>query len=408
VSVSRTIIIGAGHAGSQCAISLRAAGYAHEICLIDADEADLPYHKPPLSKKYIRDDSQKATPLRPESAYTKADVKRINATVATIDPKRKIVRFSEKSELAYDYLVLATGAVNKVFAQLQGIRNVHSIRTLADTTRLRGALLPSAGVDIVGGGFIGLEVAACIAAMGKTVNILEAENRVLARVASPQVSARVQSYLESLGVSFHLGRRANSFTIEENNLKAINFDKEDSIKTELLVVGVGADAEFKLAKDAGLNCENGILVNQYLKTSNASIFAIGDCASFKHWQSEASIRLESVQNAVDQAKAVAQDIANDTQTVYKNVPWFWSDIGSLKLQIAGINSSHSSTVEMQEDDKLALYHLHNDKVVCVETINSARDHMLARKLIAADIVVNRQDIEAGPDALKSLLDSNDK
>lgn len=402
-NTEKTIIVGAGHGGSQCAISLRAASYSGEIILIDADDAELPYHKPPLSKKYLLSEDQTAVPLRSASAYEKADVVRVTDTVTSIDTSKQVVSLLNGSDMPYSQLVLAVGASNRSLQPLAGLSNVHSVRTLQDSRKLRDAVLTTQCVEILGGGFIGLEIAACLAGMGKNVTVLEAADRVLGRVVSPEVSAWVQKSLELLGINVITGRMATEFNSDQGVLLSVGLDNADTINTELLVVGIGALPNESVALLAGIICDGGILVDQSLRTGTANVFAIGDCARYPHWQTERSERLESVQNAVDQAKLVATQIAEKSTIDYQTVPWFWSDIGPLKLQIAGIHHGDTEVVSRVEEDKFALYHLQKGRVVCVETINNAKDHMVARKLIGSDVQVTAEDILAGADALKALL-----
>jgi len=338
-----------------------------------------------LSKKFIKNKTQGPTALRAESAFSKADLKRIRGTVMSVDPVKKTLRYENENELAFDFLVFATGAVSRSIPDLNGFDNVHLLRTLSDAQRFRESLLDSSSAVILGGGFIGLEVAACLTGMGISVKVLEIQDRVLAKL--------------------YVGHRISGFVAQNNVLETIKFEQGNSIDTELLLTGIGAIAQTTLAKEAGIDCDDGILVDSNLRTSFPTIFAIGDCSRFKQATGDSSQRLESVQNAVDQAKAVALDIANKTETAYDEVPWFWSDIGTLKLQIAGIRPNGATEISRIEDDKLAIYHLLDNKVVCVESINSARDHLLARKLIAAETSVTADDIMAGPDTLKSLLNS---
>jgi 3-phenylpropionate/trans-cinnamate dioxygenase ferredoxin reductase subunit len=399
----RTLIVGAGHGGSQCAISLRAAGYDGEIILIDADDAELPYHKPQLSKKYLLSADQTAVSLRSASAYEKAYVSRISDSVTSIDTAKQVVSLLNGSDIFYSQLVLAVGANNRSLQPLAGLSNVHSVRTLQDSRRLRDVVLSAQRVEILGGGFIGLEIAACLAGMGKDVTVLEAADRVLGRVVSEEVSILVQKSLEQLGINVITGRMATDFVSDDGVLTSVTLDNGDSVNTELLVVGIGAVPNESVALSAGIACDGGILVDLSLRTGAANVFAIGDCARYPHWQTEKSERLESVQNAVDQAKLVATQIAEKSNLVYRTVPWFWSDIGPLKLQIAGIHQGDTEVVSRVDGDKFALYHLRKGCVVCAETINNAKDHMVARKLIGSDVQVTAEDILAGPDALKALL-----
>lgn len=404
-SPQRTIIVGAGHGGSQCAISLRSEGYEGQIVLVDEDEASLPYHKPPLSKKYLLSEDQKEMPLRPASAYEKASVERLQDTAINIDTATKTLTLSKTGDMTYTSLVLATGASNRVIPALTNIDNVHSIRTLQDTTSLRELALSANSVTILGGGFIGLEVAACFAGMGKKVRVLEASKRVLSRVVAPEVSDIVQRKLHELGITLELGAMAVEFNESADRLDSIQLDDGSIVDIELLVVGIGAMPNESLARSAGIHCDDGIIVDQSLKTSAADVFSLGDCCRFPHWQTQTTVRLESVQNAVDQSKQIAQQIATGVALDYKAVPWFWSDIGPLKLQIAGIYAGESQTVLRRDDDKFALYHLQDQHVVCVETINNAKEHMLARKLVAAGVSITEDDILEGPERLKSLLEA---
>lgn len=402
-NTERTIVIGAGHGGSQCAISLRAANYEGEILLIDDDDAELPYHKPPLSKKYLLSEGQTAVPLRPASAYEKAEVIRVSDAVTQVDTSKQVVSLLNGSAISYSQLVLATGANNRSLQPLAGLSNVHSLRTLADSSKLREIVLNTQRIKILGGGFIGLEIAACLAGMGKEVTVLEAADRVLGRVVAPEVSDLVQKALEKLGIEVIRGRMATDFNSNDCKLNSVSLDNGDMINTELLVVGIGAVPNESVALIAGIACDDGIVVDQSLRTSASNVFAIGDCARYPHWQTEKTERLESVQNAVDQAKLVATQIAEKSKQDYKTVPWFWSDIGPMKLQIAGIHQGATEVVTRVENDKFALYHLQEDRVVCVETINNAKDHLVARKLIGSDVIVTAEDILAGPEALKALL-----
>lgn len=404
-SLERTLIVGSGHGGSQCAITLRAEGYQGEIVLIDSDDAPLPYHKPPLSKKYLLSHDQQEMPLRPATAYEKASVKRLNDVVTEIDTTSKRVTLVKTGELSYTSLVLATGASNRTIAPLNGLENVHSIRTLQDTKQLRNFALSSESITVLGGGFIGLEVAACLASMGKQVKVVEAGSRVLSRVVAPEISTLVQTKLNELGIVLELGAMAVEFNKKENQLESIQMADGKSIEVELLIVGIGAIPSDTLAKAAGISCDDGVIVNQSLETSVANIFSLGDCCRFPHWQTNTPVRLESVQNAVDQSKQIAQQIATGQRNEYKAVPWFWSDIGPLKLQIAGIYTGDTETVVRSEDDKFSLYHLQNNSIVCVETINNAKEHMLARKLIASAVNVTAESVLEGPDFLKTLLES---
>lgn len=402
-----TVIVGAGHAGSQCAISLRAEGYDGKIVLIN-DDADVPYHKPPLSKKYLASDSPEATPLRAFSAYEKADVDWIHSAVESIDTANNAVSLPSGETIAYDHLVLATGARNRQLPDLNACSNVYSLRTLDDAGKLHSALSSANEFAVLGGGFIGLEVAACLAALGRTVTVIEASDRLLGRVVAEAVSRRVKQGLSEMGVRVLTGCVDTRFEFSAepsttNTLTGLIVDIETIIRPDALLVGIGAIPNTQIAHEAGIVCDNGIAVNEYLKTSHDNVFAIGDCANFPHWQTASRVRLESVQNAVDQAKCLAKTITTQTPINYRTVPWFWSDIGAMKLQIAGIHTGDTEQVIREEGDAFALYHLKAERVVCVESINSTKDHLLARKLIEHGPPVSAQNIQTGLEKLKDLL-----
>lgn len=400
--MSTVLVIGAGHAGSQFAVSLRAEGFVGEIVIIN-DDSEVPYHKPPLSKKYIAAEQPDITPLRAASAYIKADIKWQHQGVSQIDTSNRTITLCDNSTLAYDHLVIATGACNRTLPNLDLCNNVFSLRTADDAQKMHQQLRGINNMAVLGGGFIGLEVAACLAAMGKNITVIEAADRLLGRVVAPEISERVQKGLTELGVTVKTGCANSDFNINQQRLESVTFPNEPALSVDAMLVGIGAIPNSELAAQANIACNNGITVNGCLETSAVDVYAIGDCAEYPHWQTGAYQRLESVQNAVDQAKWLAKFVAGNTSSEFKSVPWFWSDIGPMKLQIAGIHSGNTQTVYREAGETFALYHLVDQAVVCVESLNSAKDHMLARKLIDQGTQVSETDILQGPEALKALL-----
>lgn len=379
--MSGVVIIGAGHAGSQLAVSLRDEGFAGVITLIDA-AADLPYHKPPLSKTFLKSPEAAPQPLRAALAYQAAGVQRLTGRVTAIDPAAQTVTLDGR-RLPYDDLVLATGAQNRMLPDLADAANVHSLRDLGDAQRLRAALPGADRIVVIGGGFIGLESAAALAAMGKTVTVLEAAPRVLARVAAPETSDRVQAVLAGMGVSLRLGWQGRGWRRDGNRVVAVQ-GPEGDVPCDLVLVGIGAAAETALARAAGLACNQGILTDATLRTSAQHVWAIGDVAETPHWQADgAPLRVESVQNATDQARHLARLLTRGTKAGFRSVPWFWSDIGPLKLQIAGLSLGADRRLVRAAPDRLAVFHFRDGRLVAVETLNSPADHMLARQLLDA-------------------------
>ncbi len=373
------VIIGAGHAGSQLAVSLRAEGYAGPVTLIDAC-GELPYHKPPLSKTFLKTPDAAPQMLRAASTYDEAGVTRLTGTVSEISPQARTVTLDGKS-IPYDDLVLATGARNRMLPDLAGASNVHTLRDLADARRMRDAL-PAAGcVVVVGGGFIGLETAAALTAMGCRVTVLEAAPRVLARVAAPETSQRVAATLLGLGIDLRTGWQGRGWRREGDRVVAA-LGAEGEIACDLILVGIGAEAETALARAAGITCNHGILTDACLRTGAPHVWALGDVAETPHWQAGgAAVRLESVQNATDQARHLSRLLARGGDEPFRTVPWFWSDIGPLKLQIAGLSDRSDRRVVRAEDSRLAVFHFRDGRLAAVETLNSPADHMLARQLI---------------------------
>lgn len=398
--MSGVVIIGAGHAGSQLAVSLRAEGYVGAVTLIDASDA-LPYHKPPLSKTFLKDPTALPQPLRAAAAYEAAGVLRRRGIVTAIDTAARVVTVDGEA-LGYDDLILATGARNRMLPELVGAENVHSLRDLADAERLRDALAGADRVTVIGGGFIGLESAAALAAMGKAVTVLEAAPRVLARVAAPETSARVEATLAGLGVTVRTGFLAPGYARDGARITAV-MGAEADIPCDLILVGIGAAADIALAQQAGIACNQGILTDGHLRTSAPHVWAIGDVAETPHWQADAALRVESVQNATDQARHLARQLAGVETGAFRSVPWFWSDIGPLKLQIAGLAQKADRRVQRDDGARLAVFHLAGDRLVSVETLNSPADHMIARQLLESGRTPPEAVMQDGPAALKAWL-----
>lgn len=399
--MSGVVILGAGHAGSQLAVSLREEGYAGQITLVDA-QPDLPYHKPPLSKTFLKSPEALPQPLRTEQAYAEAGIARVTGLAIAIDPVARRLVMADAEALSFDELVLATGARNRTLPNLQGRAGVFSLRNLADAQALRTALSDPRRVVVVGGGFIGLETAAALVGMGHRVTVLEAMERVLARVAAPETSAFVEKALRDLGLNLRTGWTGTISTDVDGAPFRFAADG-DEVDADIVLVGIGATAAMELAQAAGIACERGILTNDTLATNIANIWAIGDAAQTPNWQTGAAERLESVQNATDQAKTLARTLASGNPEAVRAVPWFWSDIGPVKLQIAGLATGADERILRTTADKLAVFHLKGGKLVAVETINNAADHLIARRLIEEGITPTRDDIQAGPIALKALV-----
>lgn len=401
------IILGAGHSGVQAAASLREKGFEGRIQLLN-DEADLPYHKPPLSKGFLKQETKEPLPLRAEKFFTDNDIEWCpSIKVIKIDVTDKHVLTETGAKLSYDKLILATGARSRrLSAKGAELAGIVTLRDLADARQLDAKLGTPKNVVICGGGFIGVELAHTLKLLGSQVTLLEAGPQLLGRAVAPEISERILHEIQEAGV----GVRTQSVVIEfagtQGVVDTVKLQDGTSLPTDLVVLSIGAVPNTELAGAAGLDVANGILVNAQLQTSNEDIYAIGDCVSFEHWQTQAAQRLESVQNAVDHGRHVAAAIL-DGSSEFKAVPWFWSDQGELKLQIAGlaIKATDKHVVERPEKNGLSVYHFEDDKLIAVETINGPAEHMMARKLLETGLTPTKAQIDEGVPVLKQFLKS---
>lgn len=390
------VIVGAGHGGSQLAVSLRQEGYENPIVLI-GDEPEYPYHRPPLSKAYLKGADDSLQPLRGEAIYVNnAIAYRPGKRVERIDAAAHRV-IVDGEAIGFDTLVLATGAVpRRPTVKGDDLDGVFALRTATDARRIKSATASAHNVVIVGGGFIGLEIAATMAAAGKGVTVLEIGERLLARAVSPVISKHVLARLAGAGVDVRFGTAAAEF-LGEGTVNAVRTQSGDEVPADMAVVGIGADPDVALAVEAGIVVEGGIVVDAQMRTSAEGVFAIGDCARFPHWQLDRPIRLESVQNATDQARHLAGVIVGKHQEPYTAVPWFWSDIADMKLQMVGLSMDADDHVVAGDPSEgaFAVYHFRQGRLIAIDSVNRPADHMLGRKMIAAGYTPAPQEISGG-------------
>lgn len=404
----KVVIIGGGHAGCACAKALRHEQFNGEIVLI-SNEAELPYHRPPLSKIFIKDTDEMDLSklcLQPESFYEKYKIDlRLNTAVSEIDPDENLIKLYHGDMIHYDYLVLATGTRPRQLP-LPGteLTGVMSLRTLQDARQLRIALSKAENVVIIGGGFIGLELASTARSLGKNVTVLEHLPRVLGRSVSPLVSDYISDIHRKNGIQIETGAFINEFVGEVGKVTGVRC-ANGMIPAELVLVGVGAIPNTELAEQAGIQCDNGISVNRSMQTNIENIFAIGDCANHaNHFAGERRIRLESVQNANDQAINVAKFVT-EQPAEYKNVPWFWTDQGDIRLQMTGLSFDASDYVIRgdMKSGRFSVFHYAKDKLVAIDSVNQPVDHMMARKFLEAGITPAKTQVADIHINLKSLL-----
>ncbi|WP_099827120.1 NAD(P)/FAD-dependent oxidoreductase [Oceaniglobus indicus] len=396
------IVIGGGQAGSSLVARLRALGFSGRISLI-CDEAVPPYQRPPLSKAYLLGEMEQARLyLRPETFYADHDIDlRLGQTVAAIDPATRTVTLGDET-LTYDQLALTTGSTpRRLPAAIGGdLAGVYGVRTLTDVDGMVPAFAPGARAVIVGGGYIGLEAAAVARKLGLDVTLIEAAPRILQRVAAPETSDYFRALHRAQGVDI---REASALDrlLGEDHVTGARLGDGTVIPADFAIVGVGIVPNDGLARAAGLDVDNGIVVDSHGRTSDPAIWSAGDCTVFPH--RGAQIRLESVQNAIDQAEAVAANMLG-ADTPYAPHPWFWSDQYDVKLQIAGLNSGYDRVVVRPGDGAtVSHWYYAGDTLLAVDAMNDPRGFMVAKRLIEAGKSPAPSVVEDPATDLKALL-----
>jgi 3-phenylpropionate/trans-cinnamate dioxygenase ferredoxin reductase subunit len=399
------VIVGGGHGGSQAAASLRGDGYDGPLTLVTA-ETDVPYQRPPLSKAFLKDPKHELLPLRPESFYVKNNVElRLGAEATAIDRRHGVVRLADGGAIPFDRAVLATGSRPRL-PPIPGIDldGVMTLRHSGDARRLRDRLAAAANVVVVGGGFIGLEIASTARLLGKTVTVLEAADRLMGRVVAPQISQHFLALHRGWGSDIRLRTPVGSIVGENGRVVAVTTADGARIPADIAIVGIGVIPNTELAAAADVTIENGIGVNDFMETNVPEIMAIGDVVSFTHWELNRRIRLESVQNAVDQGKIVAATLLGRREA-YRAVPWFWSDQGDVKLQMVGLSGDATRSVLRGSSDaaSFSVFHYAGERLVAIDSVNRPADHVLGRRMIGAGISPAPALVEDEGTDLKALV-----
>ena len=379
-------IVGSGHAGFQVAASLRQLGFGEPIYLIN-DEGHLPYQRPPLSKAYLKGTGGPDTLMfRPQKFYADQNIELISDRAVTIDRASRKLKLASGAAFDYGHLVLATGARNRLLdIPNANLPDVRYLRILDDSEDLRKRIASSNHVVVIGAGFIGLEFAATARIKGLEVDVLELASRVMARAVTPEISEYFQARHAAAGVRINLGVQATAIEAGGDKVTGVSLSDGRHIPADLVVVGVGVLPNVELAAEAGLAVASGIIVNEHLLTADPNISAIGDCALFESPRFGGSLRLESVQNATDHARCVAARLTGDDK-VYDGQPWFWSDQADDKLQIAGLTTGYDRVVLRGEPAQKAFsaFCYKAGKLVGIESVNRAGDHMFGRRLLPLD------------------------
>ena len=394
MSTDRVVIVGASHAGAQLAANLRKEKWAGDILLI-GDEGRLPYQRPPLPKAYLAggchlDD----VAIRSHQFYDKQRIQLVDATVTSIDRAERTITFGNNDAVSYSRLALCTGARARALpvpgADLPG---VHYLRTATDVEAIRAAAVPGSRVVIVGGGYIGLETAASLRTLGVEVTVLEAAGRVLERVTAPVVSEFCERIHREKGVEVRTDTLVEGFCGDER-VAGVVLAGGETLAAELVIVGVGVIPNTELAAAAGIDVDNGILVDDRARSSDPDILAAGDCVSHPIERYGRRARLECVAAATEQAKVAAATICGNDSAL-SSLPWFWSDQYDLKLQIAGLNTGYDEVLlsgDPAHDRGFTCYYFRDRELIAADCINRPQDFMTAKRAIAQRSSIDRAEL----------------
>ena len=413
-------IVGAGHAAGELASALRQGGHEGRIVMV-GEERWLPYQRPPLSKGYLSSAGEiDGLYLRPQATFDSARIEFIGATrVVSIDRAGKALVLSDGMRLAYDRLAIATGTRVRRLATVDAARadvapNVHYLRSFDDLVRLRPQFVAGRHVTIVGGGYIGLEVASAAVKQALSVTVFEAAARVLARVTAPEISAFYEQLHRTAGVDLRTGVAVRGFEFDADGCvtavrcRLAGAADDFLVATDLVVVGIGVVPNSELAAAAGLAVNDGIVVDETTRTSDPDIVAAGDCTRHPNVIVGRDVRLESVPNAVEQARAAAATLCGQARP-YRTVPWFWSDQYDLKLQMVGLSHGYDRLV-LRGDPALrsfTAFYLHDGLVVAADCVGRPKEFMLSKRIVAARVPASPESLADESFDLKSLVPANE-
>jgi len=390
LSTEHVVIIGAGQAAIQTADSLRAEGFDGRISIF-GDEAALPYQRPQLSKDLLKQDDDAVLPLRPENFFASHNIElHRGRRIVSVDSEALTVTADNGEQISYTQLVFATGSrARQLKVPGGGHPQVRQVRTVEQALQLRTDIQAGTNVVIVGGGFIGLEIAAHASTTGANVTLLPGKRSLMSRSVSPAMSAWFEDFHRNLGTDIRCGETAVAFTEDPAGNLIVESTTGASYEADIVVVGIGSEPNVELARDAGLKTGNGIEVNAYLQASQHHMWALGDCASFPLGDGDEHVRLESIQNATDQGKLLARNLMAEMHghplEHYEEVPWFWSYQANARLQIAGRREDTADTAITlgdPESGKFSILLFNRDgHLRTVESLNSPAVHMAARKVL---------------------------
>jgi len=400
------VVIGGSHAGHQVAIAARAAGFEGPVTVL-SDERELPYQRPPLSKAYLMGKQpREALLFRPAAFYEEQGIDlRLGVGATAIDRAAHTVACDNGTILSYKKLVIATGTrVRPLNVPGSDLGGVHYIRTLADIDAIMAELDRVKSVVVIGGGFIGLEGAAALKTMGRDVAVVELADRLMARGVGATVSEYYATHHRAQGVDVRLSTGVESLAGEDGHVTGVVLSGGETLPADLVIVGIGVLPNQEIAAEAGIDCANGIIVDELTQTSDPDVLAVGDCAQFEGRFFDGPLRLESVQNATDQARTAGAAVAGEKKP-YDSAPWFWSDQFDLKLQMTGITAGYDTEVIRGDvaAGEFSVFYFKGDKWLGTDTVNQPANHIASRRLLDAGYALSKA--EAGDEglALKELV-----
>lgn len=406
MSKQHCVIVGASHAAAELCNSLRKEGWGGGITLI-GEEAHLPYNRPPLSKTFLAGTKSIYDLLiRHEEAYAKADINyKLGCRVERIDQANKTVFLSDNETVAYDKLILTTGARPRVM-EMPGasLGNVFYLRDIHDADRIRPHIEEGKQAVIIGGGYIGLETAAMLTSTGMKVTVLERDPRILNRVSAPEISEFYSRIHAEEGVELITDVEISHLRGDKQVDEVVCSDGQ-SFPADMVIIGIGVIPNTELAQDVGLDIDNGIVVNAFAETSDPDILAAGDCTFHFNKHYARWMRLESIQNAVEQAKVAARTICGKRQE-YDQIPWFWSDQYDLKLQIAGLSEGYDNLIvrgDISQGRKIAVFYFKGELLLAVDAVNSPQEFMFGKRVLAQSLQLDREKLADTSVPMKDLL-----
>ncbi|MEZ2903949.1 NAD(P)/FAD-dependent oxidoreductase [Acinetobacter terrestris] len=386
----KTVIIGASHAAAQLSVSLRQDGWGGEIIMI-GDEPHLPYHRPPLSKTFLSGDKRiQDLLIRPATFYEKQQIQFIHGHVVSIDRERKILDLADGSRITYDKLALCTGArVRKLDIEGSDLKGVYYVRNAADIEAIQQHIQSAKHAVMIGGGYIGLETAASLRKQGIQVSLLETAPRILQRVTAPELSSFYTRIHKEQGVNIYTDISVERL-VGSTQVQGVLCSDGKTIAADLVIVGIGVQPNSEFAQAAGIEVNNGIVIDAYGRTNDPDIVAAGDCTSHFNVHYQRQLRLESVPNANEQAKVAAATLCGKSKP-YSALPWFWSDQYDIKLQIAGLNHGYDQLVirgDLQNSNSFAAFYFKNKQLIAADCINRPLEFMLSKKIINDNIQID--------------------